>query len=93
MLFSPSKTHSRLFVFSAGFEGALKFFRYHAYSDMDGMMGLAGNTCAEIPSTGTPVKVNPGKPVLGVLFNDTEEVHAFYRNYARLEESGIVGGV
>lgn len=58
---------------------------------MDGMMGLAGNTCAEIPSTGTPVKVNPGKPVLGVLFNDTEEVHAFYRNYARLEEFGIVG--
>lgn len=54
------------------------------------MMGLAGNTCVETPSTGKPVKVNPEKPIVGTLFNDTKEVHAFYTNYVRSEGLGIV---
>lgn len=41
-------------------------------------MGLTGNTWVETPSTGIPVKVNLEKQVLGMLFNDTEEVHPFY---------------
>lgn len=41
------------------------------------------NTCIEIVKSVFPVKVNPKKPCVGMLFNDEEELYTFYTNYAR----------
>lgn len=53
---------------------------------MDGMMEFDGNTCTMIVETLSLLKVNPKKSYVGMLFNDTEEVHTFYINYARVRK-------
>lgn len=39
------------------------------------MTGFDGNTCIEIVETMSFLKVNPEKPCVGILVNDTEDVH------------------
>lgn len=57
---------------------------------VDGMMEFDENTCTMIVETLSSLKVNLKKPYVGMLFNDTKEVHTFYKNYARSEGFGIV---
>lgn len=53
-------------------------------------MEFDGNTCIMIVETLSSLKVNLKRPYVGMLFNDTEEMHTFYINYARSEGLGIV---
>lgn len=49
---------------------------------MDEMIRFDGNTCTEIVKSMSPVKVNPEKLCIGMLFNEEEDVHTYYTNYA-----------